>query len=51
MTPANQVTVVLSPVQGQKIKALLKKRRTKDPFIRKSDVLREVVDAGLRSLK
>lgn len=51
MTPANQVTVVLSPDQGKAVKALLKKKQKRDPFVRKSDVLREVFEAGLKHLK
>lgn len=49
-TPETQVTVRLAPRQMEKIQQRLAKKKKSDSFIKQSDIIREVVEAGLQAL-
>jgi hypothetical protein len=50
MTRILQVSVSLTPTQLAKIDKRLAKKKKADVFTKKSDVIREIVDAGLQAL-
>jgi hypothetical protein len=49
-TPALQVTLLLTPGQFAKIDRRLKAKKKSNTYVKKADVLREIVDAGLQAL-
>lgn len=50
-TPPHQVTLMLTPKQHAFIEARLKEARKADPYARKSEVLRDVMTAGITTLE
>ena len=50
MMPVTQVTVILTPKQHAKIVKRLREKKKDNVFVRKADIVREIVDAGLEAL-
>jgi len=50
-TPPHQVTLLLTPKQHAFVEARLREAKKSDPYVRKADVLRDVVAAGVEVLE
>jgi len=50
MTPATQITLLLTRPQLAKVNKRLQEKKKIDAYAKKADVLREILDAGLEAL-